>query len=158
MHQNGPIGNILDSSTGTFANFAGSGGSPWWVIFDIPYPTPLPLMELHMKNLNVADAPKNLSVEVSSEDGGPWSLIGDLSIPIPWDNLHKFDLSPQYQGRYVRLSITATHSNAAPSIQYVEFYTGVYGEWGTLVCGVSVIGGWLIVDTSRRQYLLVGWR
>ena len=120
MYSNGPIANILHSSSSTFTNFGGAGGSPWWVIFDLA--TSKHLSELHMKPHVAVESPKTMTVEISTSPGGPWSLIGTLSTPNPWDSLQSFPLSVQPAGRYVQLSITTTHNGAATTIQYVEFY------------------------------------
>ena len=120
MYPNAPIANILDSSSSTYANFDGAGGSPWWVIFDLA--TSGQLSELQMKPYVAAESPKTMTVGISSSPGGPWSLIGTLSTPNPWDGPQSFLLSVQSAGRYVQLSVTTTHNGAAPTIQYVEFY------------------------------------
>ena len=122
MHSNGPIANILDSSTSTFAKFGSpGGGDPWWVIFDLLIPSRL--TQLRMKPFVAAESPKTMTVEVSHTARGPWSTVGTLSCPSAWDTPQMFSLSTQSVGEYVKLSITTSHNGFAPTIHYVEFYT-----------------------------------
>ncbi|CAE7266798.1 unnamed protein product [Symbiodinium natans] len=121
-HSNGPIQNLLDASSDTYANFGGPDWSfPTWVVFDLH--STIQVAGLEMKAANAVESPKLFAISFSDDStAGPWQPVDTFRIHAEWNGVKRWPFAGSYAGRFWKLSFLETFDGAAPTINYVRLY------------------------------------
>ena len=151
MHTNGPIANIIDTSSSNFANFDGSGASaPWWVRFEVNEAAMG--LKIDPRDGNAAHSPKKLKIYCLPEVTTPTSdaaatAVLDQTIASAWDAATQFTFGSMCTGKAIEVSFVESHDGNAPNIQLIQLFPPFTGA--LTLNGVDVSAQVELTDVSN---------
>jgi len=118
----GPVQNLLDASTNSYANFAGTGWAfPVWVVFDLH--SSIQVAGFEVKPHKAAGAPKRLALGFcDTSTAGPWLPVDTYRVKSEWSGVKRWPFADSYSGRFWKLTFLESFDGSAPKINYVRFY------------------------------------
>ena len=122
-----PAIHLKVSTGGSWANFDGRGGAPWYVVFEVPGAPQVAGLE--MNAMVAAESPRQLEISCADSANGPWTLAANLTTDRPWGagvggtgEVKRWPVNGGRPARFWKVSIITTHNGDAPTIHYVQLF------------------------------------